>query len=78
MKVRGVMIKGEEEAMLVAERILENAMSDPRIREVVEQMFADPNVTKDQLFCTAFAQGVISTLAALREGRLVPITGSRN
>jgi hypothetical protein len=62
-----------DQDLRVAERILEEALRDPELAGLIETMLADQSVTKEQLFSTAFAQGVISTLSALRQGRLVDL-----
>jgi hypothetical protein len=59
--------------LLIAQRILEEALHDPELAGVIDTMLADQSVTKEQLFSTAFAQGVISTLSALRQGRLIDL-----
>jgi hypothetical protein len=61
----------------VAGRVLAEALSDPELRELIDRMVADPNVTREQLFATAFAQGAMHTLEALSQGRILNV-GDRN
>jgi hypothetical protein len=59
--------------LLIAERVLEDALRDPKLASLIDTMLADQSVTKKQLFHTAFAQGVISALFALRQGRRIDL-----
>jgi hypothetical protein len=56
-----------------AERILLHYLQDPKLRELLATMLADETITKEQLYHTAFAQGVISALSAIREGKLISL-----
>jgi hypothetical protein len=59
--------------LLIAERILEDALCNPQLSGLIDTVLADQSVTREQLFHTAFAQGVISALSALRQGRLIDL-----
>jgi hypothetical protein len=67
-----------DQVIEIAEAILEGALDDPAAHQVIETMLANPEITRRQLYHTAFAQGVLSTLQALKDGNLVPIAGSNN
>jgi hypothetical protein len=69
---------GLEQAAQVADIVLERSLEDPRLRELMEQMLHDEAITKRQLAHTAFAQGVISTLAAIDAGWLGVIPRAKN
>jgi hypothetical protein len=56
-----------------AERVLLHSLEDPRVNELVQKMLTDEAITKEQLYHTAFAQGVISALSAIRDGKLIPL-----
>jgi hypothetical protein len=56
-----------------AERVLLHSLEDPRASELVATMLTDEAITKEQLYHTAFAQGVISALYAIRDGKLIPL-----
>lgn len=64
---------GAEGTMEVAESVLEKALEDPRLSALMEQMIADPQVSRRQLYHTAFAQGVLSSIVAISYGYLVVI-----
>lgn len=76
MRPQAELIKGADKALRVAEKVLEHYLRNPDLRDVMERMLADENITKEQLCHTAFAQGVISTLDAIQEGRLVPMSNN--
>lgn len=62
----------------IAERILRDVLHDVEIRHLIEAMLADDSITKEQLYHTAFVQGVLSAVAALQEGRLINLSSNRS
>jgi hypothetical protein len=69
---------GLEQATQIAGIVLERSLEDPQLRELMERMLRDETITKRQLAHTAFAQGVISTLAAIDAGWLGVISRPNN
>jgi hypothetical protein len=65
------------DSMAIAERVLEEALLDPELCNVINSMLDDPEVTRRQLYHTAFAQGVIHTLESINKGRIINL-GTRN
>jgi hypothetical protein len=60
-----------ESAMWAAHQILEEALGDPELSKIVERMCSDdPKTTREQIYHTAFVQGVLSTLVAVAQGRI--------
>jgi hypothetical protein len=55
----------------IARRVLAEALSDPELRELIDQMVADPEVTRRQLYHTAFVQGVVHALECVSQGRIL-------
>lgn len=60
----------------VAETILENAMRDPQAARLVEALLSDPEVTKVQLFSTAFAMGASTAMSAWMQGNLIQVAST--
>lgn len=60
-----------EQISELAVQILADALKHPPLREIVQQMVNDETVTREQLFCTAFTQGVVTVLGHFCHGRMV-------
>jgi hypothetical protein len=78
--VRALAIDGKESAIRAAHQILEDALEDPDLRKIVDEICNDSKINRGQIYYTAFLQGAISTLCAVAQGRIVQSgeQGSKN
>jgi hypothetical protein len=76
--MRVLPIRNPDDLPEVAATILRNALADPRAKEVIEALIADQEATRDKLFATAFAMGVVSALGEVMAGHVIGVPSKEN
>lgn len=70
-------ISGDEKMYLVAKRVLDHALRDPKVSGIMKEMIADEEaLDREGLIHTAFAMGVVEALYLVEDGRLMRLSGN--
>jgi hypothetical protein len=76
--VRILPLTNPDELSEVAETILRNNLTDPRVEQLIEELIADSEVNRRQLVHTVFAIGAAAALKEVIQGHVIGFPSQEN